>query len=258
MTVTVLVPDHHGVAALAGLDDLHAVPYVSYDDLPPEAARARVLVPDFMSRPIPANLTERLPELRLVQTLTAGADGWIGMLPDTIAVSTARGAHGGSTAEWAVAALLAIYRDLLAYEDDRRAGRWARRTTDTLQDKRILVVGAGDLGANLRRRFDAFDAHTTLVATKARDGVRGVDELATLLPRHDAVIMVVPLTAATERMVDADFLARMRDGAVLVNAARGPVVDSDALLAELTSGRLRAALDVTDPEPLPEGHPLWT
>ncbi|GLZ41678.1 phosphoglycerate dehydrogenase [Actinokineospora sp. NBRC 105648] len=257
MTITVLVPDHNGVDALAGIDGVRAVQFTSLTDLPPEAAEAEVLIPDFLSSD-KATVAERLPRLRLVQLLTAGAEAWVGKLPGHIMLSTCSGAHGGSTAEWVMASLLSIYRDLREFEDSRRAGAWSSHMTDTLQGKRVLVVGAGDLGRQLHRKLDAFDAHTTLVARSARDGVHGLDELAELLPEHDAVVLVVPMTPATHHLADAAFLSKMRDGAVLVNAARGPVVDTDALVAELVSGRLRAALDVTDPEPLPAGHPLWT
>jgi phosphoglycerate dehydrogenase-like enzyme len=106
--------------------------------------------------------------------------------------------------------------------------------------------------------LEGFDVDLTYVARTARDGVRSTDELPQLLPGADVVVLVVPVTGETRGMVDAGFLAAMKDGALLVNAARGVVVDTDALLAELTAGRLRAALDVTDPEPLPEGHPLWS
>ncbi|HEY0641420.1 MAG TPA: NAD(P)-dependent oxidoreductase, partial [Pseudonocardiaceae bacterium] len=107
-------------------------------------------------------------------------------------------------------------------------------------------------------RLRACDAEVTLVGRRGGDGVRPVSELPGLLPRHEAVVLVVPLTDATRGLVDAAFLAAMPDGALLVNAARGAVVDTTALVAELRSGRLRAALDVTDPEPLPADHPLWT
>ncbi|PPK64303.1 2-hydroxyacid dehydrogenase [Actinokineospora auranticolor] len=257
MIVTVLVPDEYGVSALGAVDGVRAVRYDSLDDLPPEAAEAEVLVPGFLS-PGQADVLDALPKLRLVQLLTAGAEAWIGRLPDHVMLSTCSGAHGGSTAEWAVTALLAVFRRIREFEDDRRAESWDSRRTETLQAKRVLVVGAGDLGRQLHRRLVAFDAEVTMVATKARDGVRGLDELPALLPEHDVVVLMVPMTPATRGLVDADFLARMPDRAVLVNAARGPVVDTDALVAELRSGRLRAALDVTDPEPLPPGHPLWS
>ncbi|MFB9907980.1 2-hydroxyacid dehydrogenase [Allokutzneria oryzae] len=258
VTLTVLVPDDHGVEALSTVDGVRAVVLDAENPDPAQLAEADVFVPPFLSVGKLVHLMERMPKLKLVQLLTAGVEAWIGHRPEGVLLSNCRGAHGGSTAEWAFAALLSIYRDLPAFDEARRAGEWAFHVTDTMQDKRMLVVGAGDLGQQLRRRFDAFDAHTTLVGTRARDGVHGVDELPGLLGEHDAVIMVVPMTDQTHHMVNAEFLAHMRDGAILVNAARGPVVDTDALVAELNSGRLRAALDVTDPEPLPPGHPLWT
>ncbi len=258
--MTALVPTEEGIRALAGVLGVRAVQYDWRVALPPEAAEAEILVPPFLSAGDARRLMTELPKLRLLQLLTAGVDAWIGNLPDGVLLSNARGAHGGSTAEWTLAALLAIYRDLAAFDTARQQRTWAYHHTDTLQDKRILVVGAGDLGTQLRRRFDAFDAVTTMVGRTARpeDGVHGRDELPGLLGDHDAVVIVVPTTNETKKMVDAKFLAAMADGAILVNAARGPVVDTDALLAELNSGRLRAALDVTDPEPLPSDHPLWT
>ena len=257
MTVTVLVPDDTGVAVLGELAGVRTLRYQSGEPLPAGAAEAEVLVPDFLSDSAAIPLAE-LPSLRLILTLTAGAEAWVDRLPPGVRLASARGAHGGSTAEWAVGVLLCIYRDLIAFEDARRAGTWSRHITDTLQGKRVLVVGAGDLGRQLVRRLSAFDATATVVASTARDGVHGVDELPGLLGGHDAVVLMVPLTERTRGMVDAAFLAAMPDGAVLVNAARGAVVDTDALLAELKSGRLRAALDVTEPEPLPPDHPLWT
>ncbi|HEU5470156.1 MAG TPA: 2-hydroxyacid dehydrogenase [Actinophytocola sp.] len=258
MAITVLVPDDYGMSVLAGIENIELVRYDLAAPLPPEAARAEVLVPGFLAQKSTVRLLKQLPNLRLIQLLSAGAEAWNGLVPDGVRLSICRGAHGGSTAEWVIGVLLAIYRELIEFEANRADRRWHQHVTETLQDKKVLVVGAGDLGRQLKRRLDTFDAHTTLVATRAREGVHGRDELPDLLPGHDAVVLMVPVTPATTGMVDAAFLARMPDRAVLVNAARGPVVDTDALLAELRSGRLRAALDVTDPEPLPPEHPLWT
>lgn len=255
MTITVLVPDEAGEAALADVAGLDVVRYSSVDALP---EGAEVLVPGFLAESDPAAVLSRLPRLKLIQLLTAGVETWVGRVPAHVTLSTARGAHGGSTAEWALATLLAVYRELIPFERDRVTRTWVRRPTETLLDKRVLVIGAGDLGTQLKRRLDACDARTTLVGFRARDGVHGIDEAPDLLREHDAVVLMVPLTPATEGMVDAAFLSRMRDGAVLVNAARGRVVHTPALVAELVSGRLRAALDVTDPEPPPPDHPLWT
>lgn len=257
MTVTVLVPDDEGVSALSELDGVHAVRYKLGEPLPPEAAKAEVLIPAPGAQKVTDTLFAELPNLKLIQLLSAGAEDWIASVPDGVLLSTCRGAHGGSTAEWVVAVLLSLYRELPAFTADQATRHWGRRPTDTLQGKRALVVGAGDLGQQLQRKLEAFDTRVTLVGMSARDGVRGVEELPELLGGFDIVALMVPLTSRTRGMVDAGFLAAMKDGAVLVNAARGPVVDTDALVAELRTGRLRAALDVTEPEPLPSEHPLW-
>ncbi len=263
MTITVLVPTEMGVAALADVDGVRTLRYEPGEPLPPGGEKATVLVPGFLSGGEVTRLLDELPDLEYVQLLTAGAERWIKILPPSIKLSICRGAHGGSTAEWVIGALLYIYREFGQFATAQREGEWVHDWvssggTDTLQGKRVLIVGAGDLGEQLTRRLIPFDATATLVGRHARDGVHGIDELPDLLGDYDAVVLMVPLTSETTGMVDAAFLARMADGAILVNAARGQVVNTDALVAELNSGRLRAALDVTDPEPLPAGHPLWT
>jgi phosphoglycerate dehydrogenase-like enzyme len=258
VTLTVLVPDDFGVQALSQVDGARPVRYVPGEPLPSDALDAEVLIPRFLAGTDPREVFAQLPNLKLVQLLSAGAENFVGKVPDGVLLSTCRGAHGGSTAEWAIGALLAIYRDFLVFERARAEGRWDYHLTDTLQDKKVLIVGAGDLGEQLKRRLEPFDATATLVGRTARDGVHGQDELPRLLPEFDAVVVFVPMTEETHHLVDAEFLAAMKDNAILVNGARGPVVDTTALLAELSSGRLRAALDVTDPEPLPADHPLWT
>jgi phosphoglycerate dehydrogenase-like enzyme len=222
-----------------------------------EAAAAQVWVPRGGGT-IPEGLLEALPHLRLVQLLSAGAERFVGRLPEGVLLCNARGAHTPSTAEWAVTATLAAQRGIPGFVREQDAGRWAPSTQRSLVGARVLVVGAGDIGRRIGRMLEGFDVDLTYVARTARDGVRSTDELPDLLPTADVVVVVVPVTPQTRGMVDAGFLAAMQDGALLVNAARGVVVDTGALLAELTAGRLRAALDVTDPEPLPEGHPLWS
>jgi phosphoglycerate dehydrogenase-like enzyme len=241
---------------LAEVPRVLPVRYQWGEPVPPEAAKAAVLIPG--KHPPGEPLWRTLPNLRLIQLLSAGAEDWVGKVPDGVLLSTCRGAHGGSTAEWVVAVLLSMYRKLDVFATAQREGRWERQTADTLQGKRVLIVGAGDLGQHLQRRLEPFDVRCTMVGMTAREGVHAVRELPVLLDLHDVVVLMVPLTSRTRGMVGAEFLAGMRDGAVLVNVSRGAVVDTDALVAELTTGRLRAALDVTDPEPLPAGHPLWT
>jgi phosphoglycerate dehydrogenase-like enzyme len=257
LTLTVLVPGEEGRTALAGVGGIEAVPYDPAGAMPEEAGWAEVMV-------VPPRHADRLlaamrdmPKLRLVQTLSAGIDSWEGRLPARVGLSNARGAHGGSTSEWAVAVLLSIFREIPEFAADQAAHRWRQRMTETLDGKRVLILGAGDLGTNLRRRLEPFGASVTMVARTARAGTRGAAEVPDLLGAQDAVVVLIPYNGETHHLVDRAFLARMPDGAVLVNAARGPVVDTGALLDELRAGRLRAALDVTDPEPLPSGHPLW-
>jgi len=223
-----------------------------------DAVRSQIWVPRAGGADVPDDgFFEALPDLQLVQLLSAGAEKFVGRLPDGVLLCNARGAHTPSTAEWAVAAMLASLRGLPYFVREQEAGRWSFATHSSLVGARVLVVGAGDIGRTIGRMLAGFDVELTFVARTAREGIRSTDELPELLPKADVVVVIVPVTPETTGMVDAAFLAAMRDGALLVNAARGVVVDTDALLAELTSGRLCAALDVTDPEPLPAGHPLW-
>ncbi len=251
--IAVLVPHEEGVAALADVPGVTAVLYDVADELPP----ADVLVPPFLASSEAVGMASRVPALRLVQLLTAGAENWVGRLPDGVALSDCRGAHGGATAEWIVAAMLAVYRELPDFVRRQDEARWDQHRTAELAGKKVLIVGAGDVAEHTVRRLTPFEVATTLVGRRARDGVHGIDGVHDLLPHHDACVVIVPLTDDTRGLVDAAFLAAMPDGALLVNAARGPVADTDALTAELTSGRLLAAVDVTDPEPLPADHPLW-
>jgi phosphoglycerate dehydrogenase-like enzyme len=227
---------------------------------PGQLVEVRLWVPDFLGAdPVRYRAgVDALPELQVIQAQTAGVDVLLQVVPDGVLLCDARGVHGSSTAEWALTALLSVFREFPRFERARQQRRWDYSVTDELVGKQVLIIGAGDVGQQLARRIIACDARPVFVARTARDGVHGIEELPRLLPDADAVVLIVPKTAETVGMVDATFLAAMADGAVLVNAARGPVVDTAALLAELTSGRLRAAVDVTDPEPLPSDHPLWT
>jgi phosphoglycerate dehydrogenase-like enzyme len=256
----VLVPSTAIGRAVEALSPRVRAYRVNAEEGPPtgDAALAQVWVPRSGGAFVPDGFLRGLPRLRLVQLLSAGAERFVGRLPEGVVLCNARGAHTPSTAEWAVAATLAALRGIPFFVREQAAGRWSSRTFSSLVGARVLVVGAGDIGTTIGRMLAGFDVELTYVARTARNGVRSTDELPGLLPHADVVILIVPVTPETTGMVDAAFLAAMPDGALLVNAARGVVVDTDALLAELTAGRLRAALDVTEPEPLPEGHPLWS
>ncbi|MFW3169431.1 2-hydroxyacid dehydrogenase [Geodermatophilus sp. CPCC 206100] len=258
-TLHVLVPSTALATAVEAVSPRVRAHRVPPEDGPPSgaAAQAQVWVPGGGTGPR-AGFLEALPRLRLVQLLSAGAERFAGRLPDGVVLCNARGAHTPATAEWVLTAVLAAQRGIPDLVRSQAAGRWVPRTYSSLHGARVLVVGAGDIGRTVGAMMAPFGVQLTHVARTARTGVSAVADLPRLLPSADVVVVVVPVTPETTGLVDAGFLAAMPDGALLVNAARGVVVDTAALLAELQAGRLRAALDVTDPEPLPEGHPLWS
>lgn len=232
-----------------------------YDGLgpPPESAdQVEVYVTPYTFDPAPLALMAGMPKLRVVQTLTAGYEHVQPYLPDGVTLCNAGGLHDTSTAELAVTLMLASLRGIPDFVRGQDVGQWRHRRWDSLADRRVLILGYGGIGAAVERRLAGFEVEVVRVARRARDGVASLTALPDLLPSADVVVVCVPLNDDTRRMVDAAFLARLPDAALLVNVARGGVVDTDALVAELRTGRLRAALDVTDPEPPPAGHPLWT
>jgi phosphoglycerate dehydrogenase-like enzyme len=236
-----------------------AVDVVVYDgsQSPPDVSEVEFYVPQYMSGEHTLAVMSQMPKLQVVQTLTAGVDNVWPHLPDGVTLCNARGVHDASTAELVVGLTIAALRRIPDFVRAQESGEWLAGRFDALADKRVLIVGCGSVGRAVERRFAGFEVEITRVARHPREGVEPFERVAELLPLADVVVLVCPLTAQTRGLVDAEFLARMPDGALLVNAARGPVVVTDDLLAEVRTGRLRAALDVTDPEPLPRGHELW-
>jgi phosphoglycerate dehydrogenase-like enzyme len=219
--------------------------------------------------------------VRLILTLMAGTEWIPAVAGPHITICNARGAHNISTAEWTVSAILATLKYFPFYLDVQRIGQWKRRleasgryaritgdarplyppvALEELTGKRVLLVGYGAIGKEIERMLAPFHIELVRVARTARTEppVHTVAELDSLLPQAEIVILILPSTAESHHLIGSRQLALMPQGALLVNAARGPVVDTDALVDALNAGRIRAALDVTDPEPLPEGHPLWS
>jgi len=257
--VVVWLPDPGAEAIMGGLPDgIRADIWTGGPDLPASADEVEVVIPPFPVQYPQLPLLAQLPKLRLVQLQSAGAEQVIPFVPPGVTLATARGAHDASVAEWIMSVVLAHLHYLPRFVLAQRAGKWDFTLTGELAGKTVLILGYGSIGAAVGRRLAGFDVDLLAVARHPRSGVSGIAELPALLPRADIVVLLVPVTPATRGMVDAKFLAQLHDGALVVNAARGAIVDTDALLAELSSGRLYAALDVTDPEPLPAGHPLWS
>lgn len=234
--------------------------YFAGGDRPSSLDSVEFYVPSYMGDASLAAIVEEMPALKVVQTQTAGFENFLPHLREGVTLCNARGVHDASTAELAVALMLATYRQLPRAVKNQERGLWPSYggMDDSLADRTVLILGYGSIGEALERRLDGFDCEVIRVARRPREGVSPITDLPTLLPRADVVVLLVPATDETRGLVDAKFLAQLKDGAVLINVARGVIVDTEALITELTSGRIRAALDVTDPEPLPAGHPLWS
>jgi phosphoglycerate dehydrogenase-like enzyme len=238
-------------------DGVEVVVWDGYGAPPAGAERIEFFVGRYDVPPPPAEALAALPNLKVIQLLSAGVEPWLPVVPAGVPLHNGRGVHGASTAELAIAGMLAMLRELPRFDRARLEHRWERGVTDGLDGARVLVLGLGDIGTRVADIARTLDADVTAVARSARPGVRALADVPALLPAHNVVVVAVPHTPETTRLVDAELLAAMPDNALLVNIARGAIVDTDALLAELTSRRLRAFLDVTDPEPLPSDHPLW-
>lgn len=206
-----------------------------------------------------AGILPQLPGLRVIQTQTAGVDHIIGHVGPSITLCNARGVHDAATSELGVALMLSSLRQIPRFVRAQDRAEWDQdQSLTSLADRKVLIIGYGSIGQALERRLDGFECDITRVASTARGSIHGFDELPSLVPDAEVVVLLTPLNDKTHHLAGVDFLARMKDGALLVNLGRGGLVDQEALVAETASGRLHAALDVTDPEPLPQDHPLWS
>lgn len=229
--------------------------------LPARLGRGEFLVADY-NRARVVEAIARLDDLRVVQSMSAGVDSLLDQIPPGVTLCDAAGVHDVPVAEWVMMTILADRHRLVQNLDGQRAATWRRATLETggddLEGTTVLIVGYGSIGRALESRLAPFGAKVLRVARRQREGVHALADLPALLPSADVVVILLPLTSETRGLVDARFLAAMRPGALLVNPARGAVVDTDALTQAAQAGRIRVALDVTDPEPLPDGHPLWS
>ena len=258
-TIRAWLPESSWVEAMGGLPDgMTADVWTGGEELPDSADEVEVVVIPFGVPGSRLPVLAKLPRLRLIQLMSAGAERVIPHVPAGVTLCNARGAHDPAVAEWIMAVTLAQVRMLPAFVRQQQAENWALAVSRPLAGQTALIVGYGSIGAAAERLLVPFGVMVERIARHERPGVSSIDDLPARLPRADIVILLVPVTPATVNLADARFLSLMHDQALLVNAARGSIVDTDALLAELTAGRLRAALDVTDPEPLPPGHPLWS
>jgi phosphoglycerate dehydrogenase-like enzyme len=271
-----------GIPDLVDSDLYRLLPEGIALELIPLKPKSEFDVEFWVTPPATSQAIDALPLLRgvrVIQSMAAGVDGLRKVLPPGVVLCDAQGVHNIPTAEWTVAAILASLKYFPFYGEVRRAGIWSRRKeaedhyramhpsskrpfpsvmAEELHGKRVLIVGYGAIGRAVEERLQPFGVEIVRMARTARDGVYGSDKLHDLLPTADIVILIVPFTPETAGMMGAKELSLMKLGALLVNVARGGLIDTHALLTALHRGRIRAALDVTDPEPLPDAHPLWS
>jgi phosphoglycerate dehydrogenase-like enzyme len=223
-------------------------------DAAPQRERVTFVVPDWQI----ARDLHALPALEVVQARSAGIDWIVDRVPAGVTLCSARGARDAAMAEWVAWAVLADIKDARAAAEQQAARVWEHLDLRDVAGAEVLILGYGSIGAAVERRLEPFGVEVVRVGRRARDGVHGVDELPRLLATADVVVDLLPATPQTRGLVGPEFLAAMPSGSLLVNAGRGATVDTDALLRSLRDGHVRAVLDVTDPEPLPDDHPLWS
>ena len=215
-------------------------------------------VPSYMGGAAALSYAAKMPNLKVLQMPNAGYDDALAYVRPGLTLCNASGVHDASTAELAVGLALASRRGFPEFIRDQIAGTWDHRRFTSLSDSNIGVIGFGSIGKQVVKNLSGFDVNVTSFSKSGRDGSVKIEELDKHLPNLDIVILILPLTDESRHMFNQERLAKMKDGALIINVARGPIIETDALIAELNSGRLFAALDVTDPEPLPAGHRLWS
>jgi len=215
-------------------------------------------VPLYMGGAKALSYAAQMPNLKTLQMLNAGYDDALAYLRPGLTLCNARGVHDASTAELAVGLAIASRRGFPEFMREQIAGRWSHHRTSALSDSKIGIIGYGSIGKKIAKNLSGFEVSITAFTQSGRDGSLTIDQLDAHLPALDIIILILPLSDSSRHLFNAKRIAAMKDGALLINVARGPVVETDALVKELNSGRIFAALDVTDPEPLPAGHALWS
>ena len=216
-----------------------------------------------------AELPVTAPRLRWVQATSSGIGEFLkrtGLDNSEIMFTTAAGVHSRPLTEFTLLGLLYFFRDVPQLEAMKARKHWERYTVEGLEGKRVLVVGLGAVGREVARQcasfgMDVWGTRRRPTAELPEGVTRLVDQsdIRTALPDVDALVLACPLTPETKLLIGAPEVAALKKGAVLVNIARGGVIDEPALIAALTSGRMKgAALDVFATEPLPQDNPLWT
>lgn len=215
-------------------------------------------IPSYMGGRTALEYSRKMPNLKILQMPNAGYEDAIEFTRPGMTLCNGRGIHDASTAELAVGLTIAALRGIPDFVRNQEKGQWIHNRYQSMNDKKIAIIGYGSIGKTVARNLSGFDVTVVPFSRSGNDGALKISELDQHLSTFDVVILILPLNDESRKMFNKERLALLKDGALLVNVARGGIIDTDALVAELNSGRISAALDVTDPEPLPAGHPLWS
>ena len=225
---------------------------------PEQLAQISIYVPRYMAGVKALSYMEKMPNLQLLQLLMAGYDDAIAFMKDGQKLCNARGVHDASTAELAVGLAISVRRGFQDFIRAKDRQEWTNKRYNSLSDSKIAIIGFGSIGQTIAKYLGVYDVSITGYSRSGKNGSKQLSEFDADISKYDVVFLALPLNSESHKYFNAARLAKMKDGAVLINVARGPIVDTDALVKELNDRRLFAGLDVTDPEPLPTGHPLWS
>ena len=215
-------------------------------------------VPSYMGGLKTIEIIPKMKNLKVVHYNQAGYEDILPHIPQGVSLSNGTGIHDVSTSELAVGLTIASRRGFAEFMDNQKQGIWKRTTKPALADSHVGIIGYGHIGKRIATLLEMFETKVIAFTRSGSDGSIKIAEFDAYLPKLDVIILILPLTAESKNFMNAERIKKMKDGATLVNVARGAIIDTDALVAELHTGRITAGLDVTDPEPLPEGHPLWS
>jgi len=214
-------------------------------------------VPTYMGGQPALELTKKMPNLKILQMPNAGYDDAMEYVRDGMTLCNGKSIHDDSTAELAVGLIIASLRGFPDFVRNQDKSDWVHVKNKSINDRKIGIIGFGSIGTTIAKMLSGFAVEIIPFTQSGRDNTIAITDLDKHLPTLDVVILILPLTKESKHLFDAKRLSLMKNDALLVNVARGPIVETDALVKELNSGRITAALDVTDPEPLPKDHPLW-
>lgn len=239
-------------------DSLHVLPISG--DLPNEEVLSKITfyVPPYMAGARALEPISRMSSLQVIQSPNAGVDDVLAILPDGVTLCNAQGVHDASTAELAIGLTISARRGFASFMANQMSGEWNHQRRSSLADSRVGIVGMGSIGSLIARQLEAFSVEVISFTRSGNGGSTPMTRFDELLPTLDVIILILPLTAESHHLMNRARIESMKFGATLINVARGPVVDTEALMDALNAGRITAGLDVTDPEPLPQGHPLWS